>query len=530
MLGEQVVHSTLPNLFDTHPPFQIDGNFGATAGVAEMLLQSQAGEIDLLPALPSAWADGEVRGLRARGDVTVDMRWRAGHARDVVLHAGRNGLLAVRSDLFEGDAFLLRETASGKPVRWRRDGMRIEFKARAGHSYRMARRDAQAGPPTVPGRNLARTPPMGWNSWNRFRCHEVNENVVKAAADAMVASGMRDAGYEYVVLDDCWQAPRRDADGRLQPNPETFPSGIKALAGYVHARGLKFGLYAVPGSETCAMFWDKYPGTGIGSYGHEATDAKTFAAWGVDYLKYDWCRADETEKLSRPEAFAKMRGLLAATGRPIVYAISEYGETQPWTWAAPIANLWRTTHDIAPKWESLMNILDQQAGLSAFSAPGAWNDPDMLQIGNAGLSESENRAHFSLWALLNAPLMAGNDLANMDTATRRILTNREVIAVDQDWGGRQGERLRDDGEQEVWTKPMSDGSVAVVLLNRGAATVEISVTRAELGLSASSRCLAKNLWRGDQARFGATLKSGVPSHDVMMLRVRCEPARQRQPR
>lgn len=371
---------------------------------------------------------------------------------------------------------------------------------------------------------LARTPPMGWNSWNHFRCYNVNENVVKAAADAMVSSGMRDAGYQYVVLDDCWQAPQRDAEGRLQSNPQTFPFGIKALADYVHARGLKFGLYAVPGSETCAMHWDKYPARGIGSFGHEAVDAETFAGWGVDYLKYDWCRADETEKLERPVAFAKMRDLLAATGRPIVYAISEYGETQPWTWAVPVANLWRTTGDISARWDSLMKILDRQAELAAYSAPGAWNDPDMLQVGNPGLNESENRAHFSLWALLNAPLMAGNDLASMDEATRRILTNREVIAVDQDWGGRQGERLRDDDEREVWAKPMSDGGIAVVLLNRGDADADIAVGRAELGLPAATRCKARDLWHGRTRKLAATLQRRVAARDVAMLRIACADA------
>jgi len=371
---------------------------------------------------------------------------------------------------------------------------------------------------------LARTPPMGWNSWNHFRCNGVNEAVVRAAADAMVASGMRDAGYRYVVLDDCWQAPARDVDGRLQADPRRFPSGIEALADYVHARGLRFGLYAVPGSETCAMHWDRYPARGIGSFGHEAIDAATFAGWGVDYLKYDWCRADETEGLARPEAFAKMRDLLAATGRPIVYGISEYGHTRPWTWAAPIANLWRTTEDIRPTWESLMKIIDRQAALSPYSAPGAWNDPDMLQVGNRGLAENESRAHFSLWALLNAPLMAGNDLAGMDEATRRILTNREVIAVDQDWGGRQGERLRDDGEREVWAKPMSGGGVAVVLLNRGDAAADIAVGRAELGLPAAARCKARDLWHGRTRKLAATLRRRVAARDVAMLRIACSGA------
>ena len=366
---------------------------------------------------------------------------------------------------------------------------------------------------------LARSPPMGWNSWNHFRCEALNEDVVKAAADAMVASGMRAAGYTYVVVDDCWQAPGRDAEGRLQAHPQKFRSGIKALADYVHAKGLKFGLYASPGSETCAMHWDKFPGLALGSYRHEQQDADTFASWGVDYLKYDWCRADETDGLAREPAFAKMRDALAATGRPIVYAISEYGESQPWSWAGTIANSWRTTHDIRPAWESITRIVDQQADLSAHAKPGAWNDPDMLQVGNAGLSDEESRAHFSLWALLNAPLMAGNNLARMSPATRAILTNDAVIAINQDWGGRQARRVRDDGEQEVWVKPMSDGSIAAVLLNRSATVKEMITNPADLGLPAASGYRVANLWRGTTRNITGDLKARIPAHGVVMLRV-----------
>ncbi|MYL58770.1 hypothetical protein GLW20_14780 [Virgibacillus halodenitrificans] len=367
---------------------------------------------------------------------------------------------------------------------------------------------------------LAKTPPMGWNSWNYFRCYDVNEEVIKETADAMVESGMKDAGYEYVVIDDCWQALERDDNGNLQANPERFPSGIKALADYVHKLGLKLGIYAVPGTETCAMHWDDYPSGKIGSYGHEKQDAKQFEKWGVDYLKYDWCRADVTEGLEHIPAFEKMRDELQALDRPIIYGISEYGDTKPWEWAKPIANMWRTTSDIQANWGSLMTILDQQVGLYKYAGPGYWNDPDMLQVGNPGLSETENRAHFSLWSILAAPLMAGKDLRHMSTSTAEILSNKEVTAVNQDLIGLQGRKIRDDGDKEVWMRPLANGDRAIVLLNRGQKETEMSVNITDLGLpQSSSTYYIRDLWAHETTQSTGEIQASVPGHGVQMYRI-----------
>jgi alpha-galactosidase len=266
------------------------------------------------------------------------------------------------------------------------------------------------------------------------------------------------------------------------------------------------------------MDWDNYPGTDLGSLGHEDLDARTWAEWGADYVKYDWCGA-ERDGLTRPAAFAKMRDAIARTGRPMVYSISEYGDTSPWTWARPIANSWRTTSDIKAEWSSVMSIVDNQAGLEPFSGPGAWNDPDMLQVGNGSLTTNENRAHYSLWALLGAPLMLGNDLREMNQSIRDILTNRDVIAVNQDWGGSQGRKIRDFGLTEVWAKPMADGSVTVALLNRGSGGATISTSAAELGLAGSSSYDTKDLWTGATGTTAGAIGSTVDGHGVTVLRV-----------
>lgn len=367
---------------------------------------------------------------------------------------------------------------------------------------------------------LAKTPPMGWNSWNHFRCYDINEQVIKETADAMVESGMKEAGYEYIVIDDCWQAFSRDENGNLQANPDRFPNGIQALADYVHERGLKLGIYSVPGSETCAMYWDDYPAEGIGSYGHVEQDAKQFAEWGIDYLKYDWCRADETNGLKRISAFKKMRNALEETGRPIAYSISEYGNKKPWEWAQPIANMWRTTSDISPNWGSLMHILDEQVGLYKYASPGNWNDPDMLQVGNPGLSETENQAHFSIWSMLAAPLMAGNDLRHMSESTLEILTNKEVIAVDQDPIGIQGRKISDKGDHEVWLRPLANGDRAVILPNRGENNAEISVNVTELGLPNPDKSYKiRDLWAHTTSQTKGTVQASVPGHGVKMFRI-----------
>ncbi len=351
-------------------------------------------------------------------------------------------------------------------------------------------------------------PPMGWNSWNRFGC-KIDEALIRDEADALVASGMRDAGYTYVNIDDCWMAPERDAQGRLQPDPKRFPHGIAALADYVHAKGLKLGVYSSAGTATC----QKLPA----SLDHEAVDAKTFAGWGVNYLKYDNCNNE-----GRParERYAAMGHALAATGRPIVFSLCEWGSNEPWRWGRSVGGeLWRTTGDIADRWSSVMRILDLQVGLERYSGPGAWNDPDMLEVGNGGMSQTEYRAHFSLWALLDAPLIAGNDLRTMGDSTREILTNGEVIAVDQDWGGAQGSKLRDDGDEEVWTKPMSTGGRAVVLLNRANAPATIAVTPAELGMSAEAAYTARDLWAHSDATLNGPLQATVPPHGAAMFLV-----------
>ena len=306
---------------------------------------------------------------------------------------------------------------------------------------------------TSPSANLALTPPMGWNSWNKFGCN-VSEDMIKGMADAMVKSGMKDAGYQYVVIDDCWQVSR-DQDGNIVADPQRFPSGIKALADYVHSLGLKFGIYSDAGSKTCA----KRPG----GLGHEYQDALKYAAWGVDYLKYDWCNTTTQDARA---SYANMRNALDASGRPIVLSICEWGTAKPWLWGKEVGgNLWRTTGDIQDRWSGkkewepgnccsygVTAILDAEDEIYSYAGPGHWNDPDMLEVGNGGMTTNEYRSHFSFWTLLAAPLIAGNDLRDMKPEIHDILTNKEVIAVDQDSLGRQGRRVWKNGDLEVWSK------------------------------------------------------------------------------
>ena len=371
------------------------------------------------------------------------------------------------------------------------------------------------GPARALENGLARTPPMGWNSWNKFQC-DVSETLIEQMADALVATGLRDAGYAYLDIDDCWQGAR-DSGGFIHPDPVRFPSGMKALASYVHARGLKFGLYSDAGAQTCA----KRPG----SRGFEQADARQYASWDVDYLKYDWCY---TDGMSAPAAYGAMRDALAHAGRPILFSICEWGKSQPWTWAPSVGNLWRTTGDIGICWEKkacksewttgVMNILDLQVGLEDAAGPGHWNDPDMLQVCN-GLSDTEDRTHFSLWALLSAPLLAGNDIRSMSAATRETLTNREVIAIDQDPLGVQGHKVRDDGAEEVWAKPLAGGAMAVILLNRGEAPVRIRFAWMELGWSARPVAV-RDLWRrADLGPFREAFSAEVAPHGVVLVRL-----------
>ncbi|SDX71052.1 alpha-galactosidase [Amycolatopsis xylanica] len=363
--------------------------------------------------------------------------------------------------------------------------------------------------PERPAEAPAAAPPMGWNSWNKFACN-INEQLIRETADALVSSGMKDAGYQYVNIDDCWAELNRNAEGKLENHKTRFPSGIKALADYIHGKGLKLGIYTSAGTLTCAK-------TMPGALDHEDVDAQTFADWGVDYLKYDNCNNQGRPALER---YTKMGEALKKTGRPIVYALCEWGQNKPWTWGKDAgAQLWRTTGDIKDNWGSWTGILDKQVGLEAYSGPGAWNDPDMLEVGNGGMTNDEYQAHFALWSLMNAPLLAGNDLRSQSEATKKILQNKDLIAINQDWGGKQGHKVRDDGDNEVWAKPMSDGSTAVVLFNRGTKSSSISTLPAEIGAATASGYRVRDLWTGAETETTGTLRAAVPSHGAAAFRI-----------
>ena len=344
---------------------------------------------------------------------------------------------------------------------------------------------------------LALTPPMGWNSWNKFACN-VSEDMIREMADAMVKSGMKDAGYQYVVIDDCWQVTR-DENGNIVADPHRFPSGIKALADYVHSLGLKFGIYSDAGSKTCAGR--------PGGLGHEYQDA----------------------------SYANIRAALDAAGRPIVLSICEWGKAQPWLWGKEVGgNLWRTTGDIQDRWSGkkewkpgdccsygVVDIVDAEVELYSYAGPGHWNDPDMLEVGNGGMTDVEYRSHFSLWAILAAPLIAGNDLRSMRPEIRDILTNKEVIAINQDPLGIQGRRVSKSGDREVWAKQLQDGSRAVVLLNRGSTAQNVVVTWGEIGYPDHLSASVRDLWEHKElAKATGKFSATVPSHGVVMATVR----------
>ncbi|RYE95235.1 MAG: glycoside hydrolase family 27 protein [Oxalobacteraceae bacterium] len=377
---------------------------------------------------------------------------------------------------------------------------------------------AQTGHETLkldtPKPNLAPTPPMGWNSWNKFACN-VSEQLIRQQADAMVSSGMKAAGYTYIVIDDCWQKSR-DADGNIQPDPERFPSGMKALADYVHSKGLKFGLYSDAGALTC--------GGRPGSAGHEFQDARQYAKWGVDWLKYDWCY---TGPRNPEAAYTIMAKALRESGRDIVLSICEWGNSKPGRWAHPVGHLWRTTGDIWDAWKGkkqyshgLLDIIDMNADLWSDAAPNGWNDPDMLEVGNGGMTTTEYESHFSIWAMLAAPLIAGNDMSKMDADTTRILTNAEVIKIDQDRLGRQGRRIWRDGDQEIWVRTLAGGDRAVVLFNRGEKPVEMAVSWEQIDLPAKLKANVHDVWSGKKAAGVAGRHRGmVASHGVLMYRI-----------
>ena len=354
-----------------------------------------------------------------------------------------------------------------------------------------------------PGAPVAATPPMGWNSWNHFAC-KVSDATVRAQADAMVTSGMKAAGYVYVNIDDCWQG-ERDAQGVIHAN-SNFPD-MKALGDYLHSKGLKFGIYSSPGPKTCAGY--------EGSYGHEEQDAQTYAAWGVDYLKYDWCSARGDEQ----PAYTKMHEALARTGRPIVLSLCQYGMERVWVWGAAVGgNLWRTTGDITDNYDRMALIGFGQNGLERFAGPGHWNDPDMLEVGNGGMTDDEYRTHMSLWCLLAAPLLAGNDMTKMTPAALAILTNPEVLVVDQDAAGMQGRRVGQEGPLEVWMKPLGDGSKAVGLFNRGESAMPVTVVFHDLAMGNAAR--VRDLWEHkDLGSFKTSFTATVPRHGVVLIRV-----------
>ena len=368
---------------------------------------------------------------------------------------------------------------------------------------------------------VSQTPPMGWNSWNYF-AERVDDKGIRAAADQLVATGMKDAGYTYINIDDTWEG-ERDANGVLHTNAK-FPD-MKALADYVHSKSLKIGIYSSPGSKTCAGY--------AGSLGHEEQDARMYAEWGFDYLKYDLCSfiPDVMEKQAPHDraaqmrlmqaAYAKMDKALKATGRPIVYSLCQYGWDAVWEWGpSEGANLWRTTGDITPEWDRIYAIVSQQEGLEEYAGPGHWNDPDMLEVGNGKLTLAENRAHFSLWAMLAAPLLAGNDLPNMKPEIKAILTNRDVIAIDQDPLGKQGARIYSDGEVEVWTRQLSGDALAIAVVNAGDtrySTHPFHLNLRKLGLTGTQA--GKDLWTGKTVELTDNEPLELAGHDVLLVRV-----------
>jgi alpha-galactosidase len=386
--------------------------------------------------------------------------------------------------------------------------------------------------PTAPGApgkftELGQRPQMGWNTWNTFAC-SINEKLIKEAADALVSSGMRDAGYVYVNIDDCWHG-ERDAKGVIHEDPQRFPSGMKALADYVHAKGLKLGIYSDVGDKTC--------GGRPGSRGHEYQDALTYAGWGIDYLKYDWCN---TEGLSAKGGYTTMRDALRAAGRQVLFSICEWGDNKPWEWAGNVGHSWRTTGDIYPCWDCEFNrgdwsswgvlpILDKQAGLRKYSGPGRWNDMDMLEVGK-GMTEDEDKAHFSIWAMMNSPLIAGNDVRSMSAATRKILTNRDVIALNQDPLGVQAWRFMNDGQLEMYAKPLANGEWAVMFLNRGNQArpyrfvwndhpISDRVSNSEVDFG-QKRHQFTELWTGATGDTSKPYAMTVPAHGVVIVHMR----------
>ncbi|HEY5328496.1 MAG TPA: glycoside hydrolase family 27 protein [Acidobacteriaceae bacterium] len=365
---------------------------------------------------------------------------------------------------------------------------------------------------------LAKTPPMGWNSWNHF-ARRATDADIRAAADAMVSSGMRDAGYVYINIDGGWQGAERDADGVLHPDPAKYPD-MKKLADYVHSKGLKFGVYSGPGPQTC--------GGQVASYGHEEQDAQMFADWGVDFLKYDLCSFRkimvaesggdlDKERSIQEAAYVKMDQALIKTGRPIVFSMCQYGTDRVWEWGAETgATMWRTTNDIKDNFESMTAIGFAQAGLAKFAGDGHWNDPDMLEVGNGGMTADEYRMHMSLWSIMAAPLLAGNDLTKMTDETKSILMNREVIAIDQDPLGKAGDRVWAVGQTEMWSRPLQGGATAVALFNKINGPTRLTMRLSDLGIRGTVK--VRDVWaHKDVGVVTDGYAVDVPRHGVVMV-------------
>lgn len=366
-------------------------------------------------------------------------------------------------------------------------------------------------PAAALGNGLALTPPMGFNNWNSTQCRaEFNESTIKGIADSIVSSGLKAAGYEYVNLDDCWAEPQRAADGNLQPDGTRFPSGIKALADYVHAKGLKFGIYTSAGTMTCDP--QGFPG----ALGNEQRDANLFASWGVDYLKYDNCNNQGVDARQR---YTTMRDALKNTGRPIVYSVTEWGANKPWMWAPDVGNLWRTTYDITDTWSSFTGILHANEGLARFAGPGRWNDPDMLEVGNGGMTDAEYRSHFSLWAMMNAPLLIGTDVRTASAATLNTLKNTDVIALNQDSLGQPAVLVKRVNWRAVYAKKLANGDRAVALFNESGSTATISTTAAEIGLGTAPSYTVKDLWTKATSTSTGGITATVPAHGVVVYRI-----------
>lgn len=370
---------------------------------------------------------------------------------------------------------------------------------------------ATAPPALAADNGLALTPQMGFNNWNSTQCGaQFNEAMIKGIADLFVSKGLKAAGYQYVNLDDCWALPQRNAAGDLVPDPVRFPNGIKALADYVHAKGLKFGIYSSAGDHTCDV--KGFPG----GLNHERQDARLWASWGVDYLKYDNCHNLGIDAQTRYKA---MGDALKATGRPILYSICEWGSTGPWNWAPSVGNSWRTTGDISDTWQSMISIAQANQGLAGYAKAGAFNDPDMLEVGNGGMTATEYRTHFSLWAEMAAPLMIGTDLRSAEPETFEILTNTDVIAVDQDPLGRQGSVVSGEQGLVVMSKPLADGGRAVTLTNEGSYDATITATAQTLGIGGADSYKVKDLWSKKTTTGNGTVSATVPGHGTAMFRV-----------